>query len=73
MRSGVIYLKVTRDLEGKKCQGLTTVFSNDDVPIRFPKRLQLVLMRQEEHRRQELTEYSTTANMMRWEKVYTSI
>ena len=73
MRSGGIYLKVTRDLEGKKCQGRTTVFSDDNVPIRCPTRSRLVLMHQEEQRRRKLYEDSNTTTVMRWEESYTSI
>ena len=46
MRSGGIYLKVTRDIEDKKCHGRMTVFSNDAVPILSPTRLRLSLMHQ---------------------------
>ena len=40
---GGIYLKITKVLEDKKCQVLTTVFSNDAVPLCFPTRLRLEL------------------------------
>ena len=49
---GGIYLKVTGDLEDKKCQGWTAIFSNDAVQICWPTSLRLELMRQEEHRSQ---------------------
>ena len=46
IQSGGIYLKVTRYLEGKKYQGLTTVFSNNTDPICCPTRSRHALMHQ---------------------------
>ena len=63
-----IYLEVTKHLEGGKCEGGTTVFSNDAVMIRWHIRSWLELFHQEKHRSQAPYEDSATTTVTRWAK-----